>query len=96
VTNSGGPGTAISHNADLGGLEVPRYSDELQSRIRPLIPGHASSANPIDLTFHLDMQLLSTKIPEMIMQSGEVDGMILHGAMMSGFMKEVIPMCGNC
>jgi acetate---CoA ligase (ADP-forming) len=91
VTNSGGPGTAISHNAELGGLEVPRYSDELQSRIRPLIAAHASSANPIDLTFHLDMQLLSTKIPEMIMQSGEVDGMILHGAMMSGFMKEVYP-----
>jgi acyl-CoA synthetase (NDP forming) len=91
VTNSGGPGTAISHNADLGGLDVPRYSDALQSLIRPLIPGHASSANPIDLTFHLDMQLLSTKIPEMIMQSGEVDGMILHGAMMSGFMMEVYP-----
>lgn len=91
VTNSGGPGTAISHNADLGGLEVPRYSETLQGRIRPLIPGHASSANPIDLTFHLDMQLLSTKIPEMIMESGEVDGLILHGAMMSGFMKEVYP-----
>jgi acyl-CoA synthetase (NDP forming) len=91
VTNSGGPGTAISHHADLGGLDVPRYSEELQSRIRPLIPGHASSANPIDLTFHLDMQLLSTRIPEMILQSGEVDGLILHGAMMSGFMKEVYP-----
>jgi acyl-CoA synthetase (NDP forming) len=91
VTNSGGPGTAISHNAELGGLSVPRYSDELQSRIRPLIAVHASSANPIDITFHLDMQLLSTTIPEMIMQSGEVDGMILHGAMMSGFMKEVYP-----
>ena len=91
VTNSGGPGTAISHNVDLGGLEVPRYSEELQSRIRPLIPPHASSANPIDLTFYLDMQILSTVIPEMIMRSGEVDGLILHGAMMSGFMREVYP-----
>jgi acyl-CoA synthetase (NDP forming) len=89
VTNSGGPGTAISHNADLGGLDVPRFSEELQGRIRPLIQGHASSANPVDLTFHLDMQLLSTKIPEMIMQSGEVDGVILHGAMSTGFMREV-------
>jgi len=91
MTNSGGPGTAISHHADLGGLDVPRYSEELQSRIRPLIPGHASSANPVDLTFHLDMQLLSTQIPEMIMQSGEVDGVILHGAMATGFMREVYP-----
>lgn len=89
VTNSGGPGTAISHNADQGGLDVPRFSDALQSRIRPLIQGHASSANPVDLTFHLDMQLLSTRIPEMIMQSGEADGVILHGAMSTGFMREV-------
>lgn len=89
VTNSGGPGTAISHHADMGGLEVPRFSDDLQNRIRPLIQGHASSANPVDLTFHLDMQLLSTRIPEMILQSGEVDGMILHGAMSTGFMREV-------
>lgn len=91
VTNSGGPGTAISHNVDLGGLEVPRYSEALQARIRPMIPPHASSANPVDLTFHLDMQVLSTAIPELIMQSGEVDGMILHGALMSGFMREVYP-----
>lgn len=91
VTNSGGPGTAISHHTDLGGLDVPRFSEALQSRIRPLIQGHASSANPVDLTFHLDMQLLSTRIPEMIMQSGEVDGMILHGAMSTGFMQEIHP-----
>jgi acyl-CoA synthetase (NDP forming) len=91
VTNSGGPGTAISHNADLSGLDVPRFSDNLQSRIRPLIQGHASSANPVDLTFHLDMQLLSILIPEMIMQSGEVDGVILHGAISTGFMREVYP-----
>ena len=91
VTNSGGPGTAISHNVDLGGLDVPRYSEALQARIRPMIPPHASSANPVDLTFHLDMQVLSTAIPELILQSGEVDGMILHGALMSGFMREVYP-----
>ena len=91
MTNSGGPGTAISHNADQGGLDVPRFSDDLQGRIRPLIQGHASSANPVDLTFHLDMQLLSTQIPELIMQSGEVDGVILHGAMSTGFMREVYP-----
>jgi acetyltransferase len=91
VTNSGGPGTAISHHADLGGLDVPRFSEDLQGRIRPLIQGHASSANPVDLTFHLDMHLLSTKIPDMIMSSGEVDGVILHGAMSTGFMREVYP-----
>ena len=91
VTNSGGPGTAISHIADTGGLEVPPFSAELQEKIRPLIPSHASSANPIDLTFHLDTQLLSTTIPEIVMQSGEVDGLVIHGAISTGVMKEIYP-----
>lgn len=91
VTHSGGPGTAISHTADMGGLDVPRYSDKLQGMIRPLIPAFASCANPVDLTFLLDIQLLSVTIPEMIMQSDEVDGMIIHGPMMTGFMGEIYP-----
>jgi acetate---CoA ligase (ADP-forming) len=91
VTNSGGPGTAISHNADQGGMTVPRFSDALQERIRPLIAPHASSANPIDLTFHLDTQLLAATIPAMILESGEVDAIAVHGAMNSGFMKAVYP-----
>ncbi|MCE5263764.1 MAG: acetate--CoA ligase family protein [Deltaproteobacteria bacterium] len=91
VTNSGGPGTAISHNADQGGMTVPRFSDALQERIRPLIAPHASSANPVDLTFHLDTQLLAATIPALIMESGEVDAIAVHGAMNSGFMKAVYP-----
>ncbi|MBU2234200.1 MAG: acetate--CoA ligase family protein [Proteobacteria bacterium] len=87
VTNSGGPGTAISHNADQGGMTVPQFSDALQAGIRPLILPHAASANPVDLTFHLDMRVLATTIPQLIMESGEVDGLVLHGAMNSRFMK---------
>jgi acetyltransferase len=89
VTNSGGPGTAICHNADQGGMTVPRFSDPLQKRIRELIPGHAASANPVDLTFHMDMKVLAITIPRLIMESGEVDALALHGAMGSGFMKMV-------
>jgi acetyltransferase len=89
VTNSGGPGTAIAHTADRGGMTVPRFSDALQAKIRPLIPPHAASANPVDLTYHLDTQVLALTIPEFIMESGEVDGLILHGAVNSGFLKMV-------
>ena len=91
VTNSGGPGTAVSHHADREGMTVPRFSDALQAKIRPLIPPHASGANPVDVTFHLDMQLLSVTIPELIMESGEADGLVLHGAMGSGFMNILYP-----
>lgn len=91
VTNSGGPGTAISHHADREGMTIPCFSDGLRKRIREIIPGHASSANPVDLTFNLDMKLLAVTIPKMILESGEVDALVVHGALHSGFMKAVFP-----
>jgi acyl-CoA synthetase (NDP forming) len=89
VTNSGGPGTSISHAADTAGLTLPRFSDSLQEAIRKMIPGHAASRNPVDLTFHLDMKALSTTIPNLIMKSGEVDGLIIHGVI--SFLEEANP-----
>ena len=89
LTNSGGPGTAISHNADQGGMTLPLFSDALQAKIRELIPPHAASANPVDLTYHRDMNVLSTIIPEIVMESGEIDGLVLHGSVGSGFIKMV-------
>ncbi len=91
VTNSGGPGTAIAHTCNEGGMEVPPFSEGLQERIREHLPPQGSSTNPVDLTFHLDVRALSTGIPELIMQSGEVDAVALHGAMSRGFMKEIYP-----
>ncbi|HOW57409.1 MAG TPA: acetate--CoA ligase family protein, partial [Smithellaceae bacterium] len=49
---------------------------------------HAAAGNPVDMTFDLDMPLLAITIPEIIMKSGEVDALVLHGAMGRGFMKE--------
>ncbi len=91
VTNSGGPGTAISNTCDEGGMEVPLFSSELQKAMEAYLPDQASCKNPVDVTFHLDADLISTTLPEMIMKSGEVDGIVLHGAMSSGFMKEKYP-----
>jgi acetate---CoA ligase (ADP-forming) len=87
VTNSGGPGTAIANACDQGGLEVPLFSKGLQEQIRAHILSHASSANPVDLTFHLDPHVLSVIVPEIIINSGEVDGIIFYGVMSSGTMK---------
>ena len=92
VTNSGGPGTAISHTCERHGLEVPTFSETLQAEIKQHIQAQASSANPVDLTFHLDAQILTAVIPEAIMQSGEVDGIIIHGAMNHGFIKDLYPL----
>lgn len=95
ITNSGGPGTAMSDTCNAGGLEVPVFSERLQEQIRPHIPPHGARANPVDLTFFLDAQAISVTIPEMIIESGEVDGIVLHGAMGTGFMNQIYTHAGE-
>jgi acetyltransferase len=87
LTNSGGPGTAIANALEKGGLEVPEFSKELQQKIRKMIAPHAPCGNPVDLTFHIDFDTLAIKIPDLVLSSGEVDGLIIHGMMRSGFIK---------
>jgi len=89
ITNSGGPGSTVANTCELGGMTIPRFSDELQARLKPLIPPHAPAGNPVDLTFNLEMNIITEKIPRAIMESGEVDGIVLHGAMSSGFVKAI-------
>jgi len=89
ITNSGGPGAVISNSCDANELNVPRFSEKLQKEIRNLIQTHATGANPVDMTFDLDMRKLALTIPEIVMKSGEVDALIMHGVMRSGFLREV-------
>jgi acetate---CoA ligase (ADP-forming) len=92
LTNSGGPGTSIANTCNRNGLEVPEFSKELQHKVAKFIPGHASPRNPVDLTFHIDMNALTRDIPNALYSSDEIDGLILHGIMDTGFMKELYPM----
>jgi len=91
LTNSGGPSTAVAHTCSRGGLDVPLFSADLQQEIKKHIQPQGSAANPVDLTFHMDASLLGKMLPEMIARSGEVDGIIAHGVMSSGFMKALFP-----
>ncbi len=91
ITNSGGPGSAIADTCDANGCEMPVFSESLQKAIRPLIPPHAPCGNPVDLTFALNMKVMTHTIPDLVMQSGEVDGIVLHGAMSTGFLGAVFP-----
>lgn len=43
----------------------------------------------MDLTFHLDIDTLTQKIPAIILESGEVDGRVLHGALRRGYLIEI-------
>ena len=91
LTNSGGPGTAISHTCNAGGLDVPTFSEKLQAEIRQYLPPHGAAGNPVDLTFHMDAEVISTILPELLLKSGEVDGIVVHGLMGTGFMRAIHP-----
>jgi len=91
MTNSGGPSTTIACTCDSLDLEVPRFSDNLQKELRKHIEPHASAVNPVDLTFDLSMEKLAVTLPEIVMKSGEVDAIVLHGVMMTGYLKEIYP-----
>ncbi|HOD14651.1 MAG TPA: acetate--CoA ligase family protein [Spirochaetota bacterium] len=87
LTNSGGPGSAIANALEEGGLEVPEFSAGLREKLRPLMPPHAPCGNPVDLTFSMDIEVLSRKIPEIVLASGEVDAIAIHGVLRSGYIR---------
>ena len=92
LTNSGGPGTGIATTCESYGLDVPEFSDKIQEEIGRHIAGHASARNPVDLTFHMDMSTLAENIPRIVFNAEEIDGIIIHGIMDTGFFDEIYPM----
>ncbi len=91
LTNSGGPGTAIATTCNNHGLDVPEFSEDIREKVGQYLPGHASSRNPVDLTFHIDMDTLTVKIPEVLFQADDIDGVIIHGIMDTGFRDLLFP-----
>ncbi|MDH7552976.1 MAG: acetate--CoA ligase family protein [Spirochaetota bacterium] len=91
ITNSGGPGTSMANTCEKEGFTVPPFSRQLQEKIKPMIPPHAPAGNPVDITFNLDLDVLTIKIPELAIQSGEVDALCIHGAFRKGFIECIFP-----
>ncbi len=89
ISNSGGPATAMADLVTRNGLEINEFSEELQSKIKPLIPPHGSSRNPIDITFAIESELMGKTLPKLVAESGEVDMILEHGIMDTGFMKPI-------
>ena len=95
LTNSGGPGSGIATTCNVNGLEVPEFSEKIQEEVSRYLPGHASARNPVDLTFHINMDALTEKIPEILFSSDEIDGIIIHGIMDTGFIGMLYPYLKN-
>jgi acyl-CoA synthetase (NDP forming) len=88
ITNSGGPGALIANNAERKGLLVPKFSDKLQSKLKNILPPTASWFNPIDVTFDMNIFNFYINLPKILMKSGEVDAIVMYGAI--GF-HEMMP-----
>lgn len=87
LTHSGGPATSMADACERAGLKVPVFSDALQAKIRALIEPTGSARNPVDLTFSRDYHTFVLRLPEILFASDEVDGVLMHGVMDTGFAK---------
>lgn len=79
LTNSGGPGAMIAHNAEKMGLKIPQLSPELQNLLKDNLIPTASVRNPVDATFDLNLPNYYVKLPEILLKSGEIDMLIIYG-----------------
>ncbi len=87
ITDSGGCGAMMAKVAEKLGLDVPEFSEELKEKLKKFVPPVANIDNPLDLTFQFNQYNLYIKIPKAMINSGEIDGIIIYAAF--GF-EEVI------
>jgi acetyltransferase len=89
LTHSGGPASSLADACNRWGLKVPLFSENLQTRIRELLPATGSFRNPVDLTFFMDMGVMMEKLPQIILEDPGIDGLLIHGVMGSTFFRSV-------
>ncbi|MFW9828639.1 MAG: CoA-binding protein [Candidatus Thorarchaeota archaeon] len=79
ITDSGGSGSLMAKTAEHYGLNVPKFSQDLQTKFKELLPSTASVLNPVDVTFDVNFMNLFYYFPKLLMNSNEVDMIIIYG-----------------
>lgn len=79
LTNAGGPGASMADSCNRAGLSVPLFSEELQGRLSGILPHTAAYVNPVDFTYFMDFTALYERVPRMLLESEEVDGIVMYG-----------------
>ncbi|MFX1531986.1 MAG: CoA-binding protein [Promethearchaeota archaeon] len=95
ITDSGGPGAMMAKTTEQFGLKVPEFSKSLQEEIRKDLPSTASANNPIDATFHDNFLNMLIKFPKILLESGEVDSIIVFGMYDFDEIGEVVEKSGG-
>ncbi|MFX1411315.1 MAG: CoA-binding protein [Promethearchaeota archaeon] len=80
LTDSGGCGAMMAKAAEKLDLNVPEFSEELKSKLKDYAPDIAIIDNPLDLTFSFGVHNKYIKIPKLMINSGEIDGIIIYAA----------------
>ena len=80
ITDSGGCGAMMAKTAEKLGLQIPEFSDKLKEKLKVYVPTVANIDNPLDLTFQFNQYNLYVKIPKLMINSGEVDGIVIYAA----------------
>lgn len=95
LSNAGGPAASMADSCNRAGLEVPLFSEGLQQRLRDILPHTAASINPIDMTFFMDMEAMYGTVPRMLMESEEIDGIVMYGVFGSMLYKKIQAAMGD-
>lgn len=74
-TNAGGPACICADHCETSGLILPVLSDETQQKLRKVIPRFGVSANPVDLTGSVTLEMFWEAI-NIILRDDGVDGLI--------------------
>ncbi len=80
LTDSGGCGAMMAKAAEKYGLMVPEFSEELKSKLKEYVVDIANIDNPLDLTFSFGLHNKYIKIPKLMINSGEIDGVVIYAA----------------
>jgi acyl-CoA synthetase (NDP forming) len=80
LTDSGGCGAMMAKAAEKYGLMVPEFSEDLKSDLAKYVPDIANIDNPLDLTFSFSVHNKYIKIPKLMINSGEIDGIVIYAA----------------
>lgn len=87
ISNSGGLGVMAADGATRAGFSIGRLSSESERRLTSILPGFASSLNPVDVTAQLlnDRGLLGKALPT-VLADEQVDGTVVAlGAVGDGY-----------
>jgi len=77
IIGTGGQCVVAADTAALHGLEIPKFSDELISKLKTFLPRHAPSPiNPVDWAGGIRTMLYEAQIVDLIAQQDYIDGII--------------------